>query len=56
MPRAERQAAGLPIDDETDPGGAEAVDPDHPLVHTENGLRAEMGLGPRAHYSAGAGM
>lgn len=49
--RSERQAVGLPIDDESDPGGPEAIDPEHPLTYTENGLRAEMGMEPRRHYN-----
>jgi Ca2+-binding RTX toxin-like protein len=46
----ERQAVGLPIDDDLDPGTPNRIDPDHPLPLTENGLRAEMGLAPRMTY------
>lgn len=37
-------------DDGTDPGGAEAIDPEHPFRYTEDGLRAGMGMEPRRHY------
>ncbi|KRF11508.1 hypothetical protein ASG90_17425 [Nocardioides sp. Soil797] len=46
----ERQAAGLPIDDDNDPSTPERIDPDHPLDYTENGLRKEMGAPHRDHY------
>jgi hypothetical protein len=46
----ERQAVGLPVDHDGDPGTPEQVDPDHPLTYTENGLRDEMGLPDRTTY------
>ncbi|MGH8791894.1 MAG: M91 family zinc metallopeptidase [Stackebrandtia sp.] len=47
---SERQAAGLPIDHDDDPSTRTRIDPDHPIEYTENGLRDEMGWGPRTHY------
>lgn len=49
-PLMERQAVGLPIDHDHDPSTPEIVDPHHPFVLTENGLRHEMNLPPRPHY------
>ncbi|GAA4707804.1 M91 family zinc metallopeptidase [Nocardioides conyzicola] len=46
----ERVAAGLPIDDDNDPDTPERIDPRHPYVYTENGLREEMGAPHRDHY------
>ena len=46
----ERQAVGLPVDHDGDPGTPEQVDPDHPLTYTENGLRREMGLPDRTTH------
>ncbi|MFJ9393016.1 M91 family zinc metallopeptidase [Nocardioides sp. NPDC101246] len=46
----ERQAVGLPIDHDDDPSTPEIVDPDHPSVYTENGLREEFHWDPREHY------
>ncbi len=46
----ERVAAGLPIDDDNDPSTPERIDPRHPYVYTENGLREEMGAPHRDHY------
>lgn len=46
----ERQAAGLPIDHDSDPETPERIDPDHPYQYTENGLRDEMGVPHRDHY------
>ncbi|MGB0099438.1 MAG: M91 family zinc metallopeptidase [Nocardioides sp.] len=46
----ERVAAGLPIDHDDDPDTPERIDPDHPYVYTENGLREEMGAPHRDHY------
>jgi len=46
----ERQAAGLPIDHDSDPDTPERIDPDHPYPLTENGLRDEMGVPHRDHY------
>lgn len=46
----ERQASGLPIDHDSDAATPERIDPDHPFVFTENGLRDEMGLPGRDHY------
>lgn len=47
----ERVATGLPIDHDNDPKTAEIIDPLHPKEYTENGLREEMGLPKREHYS-----
>ena len=49
-PLMERQAVGLPIDHDRDPSTPEIVDPHHPFVLTENGLRHEMNLPTRPHY------
>ena len=46
----EREAAGLPVDHDNDPSTPEQIDPDHPYVYTENGLRDEMGAPHRDHY------
>lgn len=46
----ERVAAGLPIDHDDDPSTLERIDPEHPYVYTENGLREEMGAPHRDHY------
>ncbi|WP_426509872.1 M91 family zinc metallopeptidase [Dactylosporangium sp. McL0621] len=48
----ERQAVGLPIDDDGDPGTPNRIDPSHPLTLTENGLRREMGLADRPRYGS----
>lgn len=47
----ERQATGLPIDDDGDPATANRIDPRHPVELTENGLRAEMHLPNRDTYA-----
>lgn len=47
---SERQAVGLPIDHDGDPDTPEVVDPGHPSVYTENGLRGDLGLERRDHY------
>jgi hypothetical protein len=58
VPSAERQAVGLPVDDDGDPLTPSRIDPQHPLPFTENGLRQELKWAPRARYaeltSAGA--
>jgi len=46
----EREAVGLPIDHDNNPNTPEQLDPDHPYVFTENGLRHEMGAPNRDHY------
>ncbi|MEV4517296.1 M91 family zinc metallopeptidase [Dactylosporangium sp. NPDC049525] len=46
----ERQATGLPIDDDGDPATANRIDPRHPVELTENGLRAELHLAHRDTY------
>lgn len=50
IPNSEREAAGLPIDDDHDPRTPEQIDPDHPYEYTENGLREEMGAPHRDYY------
>jgi len=50
VPNREREAAGLPIDDDGDPGTPDRIDPDHPYDVTENGLRDEMGAPHRDAY------
>jgi Ca2+-binding RTX toxin-like protein len=52
VPNFERQAVGLPIDDDDDPATANRIDPRHPLPFTENGLRAELGLFARETYGS----
>ena len=46
----EREAAGLPIDDDNDPNTPERIYPKHPYELTENGLREEMGAPHRDLY------
>jgi Ca2+-binding RTX toxin-like protein len=46
----EREATGLPIDDDGDPSTPIRIDPDHPYDYTENGLRDEMGAPLRPRY------
>jgi uncharacterized protein YukE len=48
---AERQAVGLPVDDDADPLTPSRIDPAHPLPFTENGLRQELTWAPRARYA-----
>jgi uncharacterized protein YukE len=50
VPDLEREAVGLPIDDDGDPFTVDRLDPDHPFALTENGLRAELGLASRSRY------
>ncbi|WP_027341230.1 M91 family zinc metallopeptidase [Hamadaea tsunoensis] len=50
VPNAERQAVGLPVDDDGNPATPTRIDPDHPIAFTENGLRTELGWRLRAHY------
>ncbi|GAA3448586.1 M91 family zinc metallopeptidase [Dactylosporangium matsuzakiense] len=52
VPNYERQAVGLPIDDDGDPLTPNRIDPAHELRLTENGLRAEMGLPARERYGS----
>jgi hypothetical protein len=49
-PNRERQAVGLPFDDDGDPSTPTRIDPLHPFAYTENGLREEMGVKPRTSY------
>lgn len=51
VPSAERQAVGLPVDHDRDPGTPSQIDPRHPLPYTENGLRAELTWRPRTSYA-----
>ncbi len=46
----ERVAVGLRIDHDGDPSTPYRLDPDHPYVYTENGLREELGRFPRLRY------
>jgi Ca2+-binding RTX toxin-like protein len=50
VPNDEREAVGLPIDHDDDPGTPDQPDPDHPWHLTENGLREELGVQPRPRY------
>jgi Ca2+-binding RTX toxin-like protein/uncharacterized protein YukE len=53
-PRAknlEREAVGLPIDDDHNPQTPERLYPDHPAALTENALREEMNLPRRKTYT-----
>jgi hypothetical protein len=50
VPNREREAVGLPIDDDHDPNTPDRIDPDHPYDYTENGLRDEMGAPHRPRY------
>ena len=50
VPNREREAAGLPIDDDGDPKTPDRIDPEHPYGLTENGLRDEMGAPHRGAY------
>jgi Ca2+-binding RTX toxin-like protein len=50
VPNKEREAAGLPIDDDGDPNTPTRIDPNHPYDYTENGLRDEMGAPHRPAY------
>jgi hypothetical protein len=47
----EREAVGLPIDDDNDPSTPDRLDPDHPYALTENALRQELGVPLRTTYS-----
>lgn len=46
----EREAAGLPIDEDNDPKTPEQIYSEHPYDYTENGLREEMGAPHRDAY------
>jgi uncharacterized protein YukE len=50
VPNKEREAAGLPIDDDHNQNTPDRIDPDHPYDYTENGLRDEMGAPHRQAY------
>ena len=50
VPNLEREAVGLPIDDDHDPATPDRLDPDHPWELTENGFREELGLPARPRY------
>jgi len=50
QPNDEREAVGLPIDQDGDPNTPEQLADGHPFVFTENGLRHEMGAPNRDHY------
>ncbi|MEU4244074.1 M91 family zinc metallopeptidase [Actinoplanes sp. NPDC026619] len=50
VPNLEREAAGLPIDDDFDPSTPDRIDPRHPYELTENGLRSELGSPLRTEY------
>ena len=46
----EREAVGLPIDDDGRLSTPDRLDPDHPYALTENALRQELGVPLRASY------
>ena len=46
----EREAVGLPFDDDGDPSTPDRLDPDHPYALTENALRQELGVPLRPTY------
>jgi hypothetical protein len=46
----EREAVGLPIDDDNRSSTPDRLDPDHPYVLTENALRQELGVPLRTAY------
>jgi hypothetical protein len=50
VPNLEREAVGLPIDDDHRPSTPDRLDPDHPYALTENALRAELGVPLRPSY------
>jgi hypothetical protein len=50
VPNSEREAVGLPIDDDGQAATPDRVDPAHPYVLTENGLRTELGVQLRPAY------
>lgn len=50
VPNLEREAAGLPIDDDFDPSTPDRIAPQHPYELTENGLRSELGSPHRTEY------
>jgi Ca2+-binding RTX toxin-like protein len=50
VPNLEREAVGLPIDDDNDPNTPDRIYPKHPYDLTENGLRDEMGAPHRDAY------
>jgi Ca2+-binding RTX toxin-like protein len=47
----EREAVGLPIDDDNNPSTPDRLDPDHPYALTENALRQELGVPLRTTYA-----
>jgi hypothetical protein len=47
----EREAVGLPIDEDNDPNTVGGYWPGHPEEYTENRFREEMGWDPRTSYS-----
>jgi Ca2+-binding RTX toxin-like protein len=49
-PNREREAAGLPIDEDNNPKTPEQIYSKHPYDYTENGLRDEMGAPHRDAY------
>ncbi|MGX7669812.1 M91 family zinc metallopeptidase [Plantactinospora sp. DSM 117369] len=48
---SEREAVGLPIDEDDDPNTPGQIDPDHPYSYTENAFRDELGWPKRTSYS-----
>jgi hypothetical protein len=50
VPNKEREAAGLPIDEDNDPRTPDQIYSRHPYELTENGLREEMGAPHRDAY------
>ncbi|HCT75801.1 MAG TPA: calcium-binding protein [Micromonosporaceae bacterium] len=51
VPNDEREAVGLPIDEDDDPNTPGTIDPDHPYDYTENRFREELGWPTRKSYS-----
>ena len=52
VPNLEREAVGLPVDQDNNPSTPDQVPPDHPIEYTESGLRREMGLPDRQSYGS----
>ncbi|WP_407676361.1 M91 family zinc metallopeptidase [Plantactinospora alkalitolerans] len=46
----EREAVGLPVDEDDDPNTPGQIDPDHPYSYTENAFRDELGWPKRTSH------